>query len=83
MSMILVLPIIDAVGSVLSIALLPTLNDLQSTPVALSIPKVKFESTYDDSLKAAIAFKLASLLHSVGDRCVVYLKKMMVVNRYL
>jgi len=53
--MILVLSIrADDVGSVLSSELLPALNGLRSTRVALSIPKFKFESTYDDSLKAAI-----------------------------
>eukprot|EP00571_Detonula_confervacea_P011578 CAMPEP_0172306950 /NCGR_PEP_ID=MMETSP1058-20130122/7910_1 /TAXON_ID=83371 /ORGANISM="Detonula confervacea, Strain CCMP 353" /LENGTH=276 /DNA_ID=CAMNT_0013019001 /DNA_START=21 /DNA_END=851 /DNA_ORIENTATION=+ len=54
MSMIFVLPMSDGVGPALTSELLPVLTGLHSTRVALSIPKFKFESTYDDSLKTAI-----------------------------
>mmetsp|Transcript_1317 Transcript_1317/g.2568 ORF Transcript_1317/g.2568 Transcript_1317/m.2568 type:complete len:656 (+) Transcript_1317:191-2158(+) len=54
MSMIFVLPMNDNVGTVTSTDLLQALSDFQSTRVALSLPKFKFESEYDDSLKAAL-----------------------------
>ncbi|KAL7525277.1 hypothetical protein ACHAXR_000928, partial [Thalassiosira sp. AJA248-18] len=54
MSMIFVLPMSDNSESVQSRELLPALADLQSTRVALSVPKFKFESKYDDSLKEGL-----------------------------
>mmetsp|Transcript_19135 Transcript_19135/g.41726 ORF Transcript_19135/g.41726 Transcript_19135/m.41726 type:complete len:519 (-) Transcript_19135:193-1749(-) len=54
MSMIIVLPMSDAIGPSTSSNVISALNDLQSTRVALSIPKFKFESTYDDTLKSAL-----------------------------
>ena len=55
MSMIFVLPMSDDVGPALSAELLPALNELQlGTRVAMSLPKFKFESTYDALLKAAL-----------------------------
>jgi len=53
-SMIVVLPLTEGSESVLSRDLLSALEGLQSTQVALSVPKFKFESTYDDGLKSAI-----------------------------
>eukprot|EP00579_Thalassiosira_antarctica_P017117 CAMPEP_0201945886 /NCGR_PEP_ID=MMETSP0903-20130614/54133_1 /ASSEMBLY_ACC=CAM_ASM_000552 /TAXON_ID=420261 /ORGANISM="Thalassiosira antarctica, Strain CCMP982" /LENGTH=540 /DNA_ID=CAMNT_0048488967 /DNA_START=521 /DNA_END=2139 /DNA_ORIENTATION=- len=54
MSMIFVLPMSDDSETVLSADLLSILDNLQSTRVALSVPKFKFESQYDDILKTAI-----------------------------
>jgi len=54
MSMIVVLPMSDEIGTATSSNLISALNDLQSTRVALSLPKFKFESTYDDTLKSAL-----------------------------
>mmetsp|Transcript_1312 Transcript_1312/g.2558 ORF Transcript_1312/g.2558 Transcript_1312/m.2558 type:complete len:670 (+) Transcript_1312:191-2200(+) len=56
MSMIFVLPMSDDSETVLSADLLSILDDdeLESTRVALSVPKFKFESEYDDNLKEAL-----------------------------
>ena len=54
MSMIFVLPLSDDAGSVASNELLSVLDNLETTRVALSIPKFKFETTYDDSLMEAV-----------------------------
>ena len=54
MSMIFVLPMTDDVEPVLSSELLPVLNDLKPTRIALSLPKFKFESEYDDTLKSTL-----------------------------
>mmetsp|Transcript_9051 Transcript_9051/g.22098 ORF Transcript_9051/g.22098 Transcript_9051/m.22098 type:complete len:525 (-) Transcript_9051:71-1645(-) len=63
MSMIIVLPMIttgdDAsvdAAAISSTELLPLLDDLRPTRIALSLPKFEFESTYDgEALKSAIA----------------------------
>jgi len=56
MSMIFVLPFGDGSsgGAVRSTDLIGVLNALESTRVALSLPKFKFESTYDD-IKSALS----------------------------
>lgn len=55
MSMIFVLPMTDDMEAVPSSKLLPILDDdLQSTRMALSVPKFKFESEYADTLKDAL-----------------------------
>jgi hypothetical protein len=54
MSMIFVLPMRDDIEPVLSSELLPVLNDLKPTRIALSLPKFKFESEYDDTLKSTL-----------------------------
>ncbi|KAL3822074.1 hypothetical protein ACHAXA_000142 [Cyclostephanos tholiformis] len=54
MSMIFVIPNGDGVGAVQSTGLIGILDELESTRVALSLPKFKFESTYDDIKSALI-----------------------------
>ena len=54
MSMIFVLPLNDAAAAVASTELIDALDELQSTRVALALPKFKFESEYSDSLVAAL-----------------------------
>jgi serine protease inhibitor len=54
MSMVLVLPLSDGVGPVSSAELLPALNGMEPVRIALSVPKFRFESTYEDGLKDAI-----------------------------
>ncbi|KAL3772093.1 hypothetical protein ACHAW5_004931 [Stephanodiscus triporus] len=54
MSMIFVLPIGDGAGAVRSTDLIGILDALESTRVALSLPKFKFESTYDN-IKSALS----------------------------
>ena len=57
MSMIFVLPIDDTDGDVEAVEssdLIRVLKELELTRVALSVPKFKFESEYEDSLKSAL-----------------------------
>lgn len=69
MSMIFVLPMSDDMGPVLSTELLSALDDLQSTRVALSLPKFKFESTYDDILKESLMQTGIVAPFSAGSLC--------------
>ena len=56
LSMIFVLPMNDnmTTPSVPSSKLIPAISNLQETRVAISLPKFKFESVYDDKLKNAL-----------------------------
>jgi serine protease inhibitor len=56
MSMVIVHPTTtnDDTAPIPSTSLLPALNDLKETNVALALPKFKFESMYDDTLKGAL-----------------------------
>jgi len=54
MSMIFVLPMSDSVERVSSTDLIAALGEMKSTRVALSLPKFRFESQYDDSLKESL-----------------------------
>jgi len=54
MSMIFVLPLSDDAKAVSSTELISALGDLQRTRVALSVPKFKFASEYDDVLKDSL-----------------------------
>jgi serine protease inhibitor len=58
MSMVFVLPTTttnnEDTAPIPSTTLLPALNDLKVTRVALALPKFKFESMYDDTLKEAL-----------------------------
>eukprot|EP00579_Thalassiosira_antarctica_P009098 CAMPEP_0201902378 /NCGR_PEP_ID=MMETSP0902-20130614/54921_1 /ASSEMBLY_ACC=CAM_ASM_000551 /TAXON_ID=420261 /ORGANISM="Thalassiosira antarctica, Strain CCMP982" /LENGTH=1151 /DNA_ID=CAMNT_0048436377 /DNA_START=102 /DNA_END=3557 /DNA_ORIENTATION=- len=54
MSMIFVLPMSDDSEAVLSTDIISALDDLQPTRMALSVPKFKFESEYDDTLKEGL-----------------------------
>ncbi|KAL7547956.1 hypothetical protein ACHAWF_011246 [Thalassiosira exigua] len=53
-SMVFVLPRSDGGGKVTSIGLLAAMDELERTRIALSLPKFKFESTYDDKLMEAL-----------------------------
>ena len=68
--MIFVLPLSDELDAVQFTELLPALDNLQSTRVAaLAVPKYKFESTYDDNLKAAIIQTGIEAPFSAGSLC--------------
>jgi len=54
MSMIFVLPMANAMETVSSTDLIAALTDLESTRVALSLPKFKFESEYEATLKDSL-----------------------------
>ncbi len=54
LSVVFVLPMTDGANAVTSTDLVSVLDTLPSTRVALSLPKFKFESTYDDGLKKAL-----------------------------
>jgi len=54
MSMIFVLPMTDGAESVTSTDVISATSNLQNTRVALSLPKFKFESKYEDELKDAL-----------------------------
>jgi len=54
MSMIFVLPKADGAESVTSTDVISASSSLQNTRVALSLPKFKFESKYEDELKDAL-----------------------------
>eukprot|EP00585_Thalassiosira_rotula_P023287 CAMPEP_0196224908 /NCGR_PEP_ID=MMETSP0912-20130531/49607_1 /TAXON_ID=49265 /ORGANISM="Thalassiosira rotula, Strain GSO102" /LENGTH=541 /DNA_ID=CAMNT_0041504349 /DNA_START=604 /DNA_END=2229 /DNA_ORIENTATION=- len=54
MSMIFVLPMADDMETISSTDLIAALTDLKSTRVALSLPKFKFESKYEATLKDSL-----------------------------
>lgn len=54
LSMIFVLPMTDGAAAVTSTDLIDALDKLESTKVALALPKFRFESEYDANLKAAL-----------------------------
>eukprot|EP00984_Skeletonema_dohrnii_P006932 scaffold2472_cov209-Skeletonema_dohrnii-CCMP3373.AAC.4 len=56
MSMMFVLPLTDKAGAVTSTDLINAnrLGRLESTKIALALPKFKFESEYEDNLKSAL-----------------------------
>jgi len=56
MSMMFVLPLTDKAGAVTSTDLINAdrLGRLESTKIALALPKFKFESKYEDNLKSAL-----------------------------
>ena len=54
MSMIFVLPKVDGAESVTSTEVISASSSLQNTRVALSLPKFKFETKYEDELKEAL-----------------------------
>jgi serpin B len=54
LSVVFVLPMTDGANAVTSTDLISALDTLPSTRVALSLPKFKFESTYDDGLQEAL-----------------------------
>lgn len=54
MSMVFVLPMADGMEAVSSTDLIAALTNLESTRVALSLPKFKFESEYEATLKDSL-----------------------------
>lgn len=68
MSMLIVLPTTDGARTVKSTDLIGALDKLESSRVALSLPKFNFESTYENDLtEALIALGLGSLFKAENE----------------
>ena len=71
LSMVLVLPTSDDKGIVTSSEVLTALAKLQTTRVALALPKFKFKSKYEDNLKEALQ-AIGVISPFFGDLCGLY-----------
>ena len=72
MSMIFVLPLTEGAAAVKSadVNVIGALDELESTRVALSLPKFNFDSKYEDDLKESlIALGLGSLFTITDSLC--------------
>jgi serine protease inhibitor len=71
LSMVLVRPMSDDKGTVTSSEVITSLTKLETTRVALALPKFKFESKYEENLKDALQ-AIGIIAPFFGDLCGLY-----------